>query len=34
MNKLLNRAELFKHYDEQYRLSKADEKELELELWA
>ncbi|QKJ21955.1 hypothetical protein [Poseidonibacter lekithochrous] len=34
MNKLLNRAELLKHYDEQNRLSKVDEKELELELWA
>ena len=34
MNKLLNRAELLKHYDEQYRLSKEEEKELEVELWA
>lgn len=34
MNKLLNRAELLKYYDEQYRLTKEEEKELEIELWA
>lgn len=34
MNKLLNRTELLKHYDEQYRLAKEEEKELDVELWA